>query len=122
MGLRQGGFPCKGRGELGSSPSSAAQPGRRVGGVSLSLGHEGVGAALIGAVGLAPGWQPLLGVHLLPAPVATSCSAGGGERDHEAGGGRSGPHSLQHLPLTWPNPTAGIWRLLLICSGLRALG
>lgn len=50
-GLRRGGFPREGSRRAGKGTAG------------LSLGHEGVGAALIGVVGLSLGYQQLLGVH-----------------------------------------------------------
>lgn len=56
----------------------------------LSLGHEGVGAALVGAVGLALGWQQLLGVrkgyacHQPQWPQAAQLGMGSGIMTHKA--------------------------------------
>lgn len=99
-----GGLPTREGGELDTSQNSAGQLGRGCGRGSLSLGHEGVGAALVGAVGLALGWQHLLGVREGYAcyqpqwPQAAQLGMGSGTMRHKADRGVPCSPNLYHLP------------------------
>lgn len=103
-GLKWGGSSYEGRRRAGHLPDSAGQLGRGCGRGSLSLGHEGVGAALVGAVGLALGWQQLLGVREGYAcyqpqwPQAAQLGMGSGTMRHKADRGVPCSPNLSRLP------------------------
>lgn len=88
MHLRQGDFPCEGSGRAGLSPELCWTI-RQWGGGCLSLDHNCMGAALVGAVRRALGWQQLLGVHEWYAcyqpqwPQAAHLGMGSGAMRHE---------------------------------------
>lgn len=99
VGLRGGASPWEGTGEPGS-----AGPRQGVGGGCFSLGHEGVGAALVGAVRLALCWQQLFGVrkgHTRYKPQgcqAAELGTGSGTMRQEGNGVVPTPSHISCLP------------------------
>lgn len=91
----------------------------------LSLGHDSMRTAVVGAVRLTLGWYQLLGVYYWDAHYQCRWLEAAQLREESLGLSTKRMQRwslLSHpLPLTWPNPNAGVLGDLLICPCLSAL-